>query len=92
MKRRRSTAREYGGQVYNDKLIRVFVDVPDTPENRAFFLSFKERLKSRFKQLDIWMTTELRRTRPPQTCPRWFRLLTFNSCRETIGNITTARV
>src|ERR1700722_5939103 len=37
---------EHGGQVYNDKLIRVFVDVPDTPENRAFFPSFKERLKS----------------------------------------------
>src|SRR5271166_5410570 len=48
---------EHGGQVYNDKLIRVFVDVPDTPENRAYFLPFKERLKSRFKQLDIWMTT-----------------------------------
>ncbi len=37
--------------------MRVFVDVPDTPESREFFASFKDRVKSRFKQIDIWMTT-----------------------------------
>jgi hypothetical protein len=48
---------EYDGEIYRDELFRVCVDAPDTPENRAFFLSFKERLKSRFKQIDIWMTS-----------------------------------
>ncbi|HTQ40487.1 MAG TPA: hypothetical protein VMJ32_15790 [Pirellulales bacterium] len=47
------------GQIYRDLSIRVFVDVTDTPENRQFFVDFKERLKERFQQLDIWMTTYL---------------------------------
>lgn len=42
---------------YRDSLARVFVDVPDTPENRGFFIRFKERLKERFQQLEIWLTT-----------------------------------
>jgi hypothetical protein len=45
------------GQSYRDDLVRVFVDVEDTAENRQFFLDFKERLKVRFGQLDIWITT-----------------------------------
>jgi hypothetical protein len=48
---------EHEGQSFQDQLIRVFVDVPDLPEHRAFFKEFKGRLKERFKQLDIWMTT-----------------------------------
>jgi hypothetical protein len=44
---------------YRDELVRVFVDVADTGENRAFFVSYKEQLKSRFQQLGIWMTTYL---------------------------------
>jgi hypothetical protein len=44
-------------QSYRDDLVRVFVDVPDTPENHRFFVEYKERLKTRFRQLDIWMTT-----------------------------------
>ena len=47
------------GQSYRDDLIRVFVDVPDSPESREYFVAAKERLKARFKQLDIWMTTYL---------------------------------
>lgn len=47
------------GQSYRDELVRVFVDVADTSENRAFFEEFKERLKARFRQLDIWVTTYL---------------------------------
>jgi hypothetical protein len=47
------------GQSYRDDLVRVFIDVPDTPENRQFFEEHKERLKTRFRQLDIWMTTYL---------------------------------
>jgi hypothetical protein len=47
------------GQSYRDDLVRVFVDVPDTPENRRFFEEYKEHLKTRFRQLDMWMTTYL---------------------------------
>ncbi len=45
------------GQLYRDDLVRVFVDVPDLPEHRQFFREYKERLKVRFQQLDIWMAT-----------------------------------
>ncbi len=48
---------EHGGQSYRDELVRVFVDVPDSAENRRFFEEFKERLKGRFRQIDIWLTT-----------------------------------
>jgi hypothetical protein len=48
---------QHENQVYQDKLARIFVDVPDEPTHRQFFLEFKEKLKTRFKQLDIWMTT-----------------------------------
>ena len=37
--------------------MRVVVDVDDLPENREFFRQFKERLKARFRQIDIWITT-----------------------------------
>lgn len=50
---------QHEGQVYRDDLVRVFVDVPDAPESREFFVGFKERVKARFRQLDIWMTTYL---------------------------------
>ena len=44
-------------QSYRDDLVRVFADVPDVPENRQFFDEFKQPLKTRFNQIDIWMTT-----------------------------------
>jgi hypothetical protein len=47
------------GESYRDDLIRVFIDVPDSPESREYFVAAKERLKERFRQLDIWMTTFL---------------------------------
>ena len=47
----------YQGQHYRDDLVRIFVDVADSSENRQFFGEFKERLKARFQQLDIWVTT-----------------------------------
>jgi hypothetical protein len=48
---------EHAGQTYADELVRVFVDVADTAENRKFFEGYKDRLKTRFRQLDIWLTT-----------------------------------
>ena len=47
----------FQGEVYRDELVRVFCDVPDTDDNRQFFVEFKQRLKVRFQQFDIWMTT-----------------------------------
>ena len=44
-------------EVYRDELIRLFVDTPDTPASKDFFIELKERLKMRFDQLDIWITT-----------------------------------
>jgi hypothetical protein len=40
-----------------DDLVRVFVDVAEGQEARDFFVQFKERLKERFAQWDIWITT-----------------------------------
>jgi hypothetical protein len=47
----------YQGERFYDELFRVFVDVEDKPEHAEFFRRYKEQLKSRFRQLDIWMTT-----------------------------------
>lgn len=43
--------------VYRDDLIRFFVDVPDRPEARQFFVDYKAQLKRRFQQIDIWITS-----------------------------------
>jgi len=48
---------QQAGKFYHDELMRVFADVPDKPENRQFFLEFKERMKNRFRQLDIYLTS-----------------------------------
>ena len=45
------------GVVFRDNLTRFFVDVPDLPEHRVFFKGFKEKLKRRFNQLDVWITS-----------------------------------
>lgn len=48
---------QHQDQVFRDDLMRTFVDVADTPENRAFFTQFKARIRESFQQVDIWMTT-----------------------------------
>ena len=48
---------EYRGKLHRDLNVRIFVDVLDTAENRQFFIDYKERLKERFQQIDIWLTT-----------------------------------
>lgn len=50
---------QHEGQAFRDDLARVLVDVTDLPENREFFPEFKERMKNRFRQVDIWVTTYL---------------------------------
>jgi hypothetical protein len=48
---------QHAGQVYRDDLMRIFVDVEDTQENRDFFRVFRERIRVRFQQIAIWMTS-----------------------------------
>jgi hypothetical protein len=44
------------GAAYDDALLRFVVDVgEDTPEVETFFREFKETLKERFEQLDVWI-------------------------------------
>jgi hypothetical protein len=43
----------FQGKSYRDELVRTYLDVPDLPENRQFFLDLKPRLMERFHQLDI---------------------------------------
>ena len=43
---------------YDDRLIRVRVDTEDKEENRAFLKEYKETLKVRFEQEDIWITAQ----------------------------------
>ena len=45
------------GRPFTDDLVRVFVDVPDTPENCKYFTDLKEQLKARFEQVEIWIAT-----------------------------------
>ena len=44
-------------KTFRDDLTRVFIDVRDSSSNKKFFRDFKERLKKRFNQMDIWITT-----------------------------------
>lgn len=45
------------GERFEDEHLRVVVDVEATLETRAFFTRFKEQLKSRFQQIDIWIVS-----------------------------------
>jgi hypothetical protein len=47
----------YQNQLYEDKLIRIIIDVPESQDSEAFFRQYKEVLKKRFKQIDIWITS-----------------------------------
>ena len=43
------------GQRFEDHHIRLLIDVDATPENRAFFREFKQKLKTQFRQIDLWI-------------------------------------
>ena len=45
------------GEHYEDVLVRVTVDVEDTPENRQFFIDFKNILLERFEQIEIYIVS-----------------------------------
>lgn len=48
---------QHEGILFRDNNTRLSLDVDDTADNRAFFVSLKEKLKRRFEQLDIWITS-----------------------------------
>src|SRR6266540_2783357 len=41
---------QHQGEVYQDELVRVFVDVENSPQNHEFFRQLKQRLRERFQQ------------------------------------------
>lgn len=46
----------YQGTIYHDQFLRVRLDLEDTSDNVQAVRDMKEILKSRFEQLDIWIT------------------------------------
>jgi len=46
-----------GEKTYRDELVRMFVDVPANPEHDHFFQDYKNTLKARFQQLELWVTS-----------------------------------
>ncbi|MFQ6043691.1 MAG: hypothetical protein ACE5PV_22790 [Candidatus Poribacteria bacterium] len=48
----------YQSTLYEDKLVRMRIDTEDIPSNLEFIRSYKEILKERFQQLDIWITAQ----------------------------------
>ena len=47
------------GILYRDDLVRLFIDIPDSPENREWMKQFKLRWKTRLQQLELWMVSYL---------------------------------
>ncbi len=47
---------KYGSTIYSDHLLRVRLDVDDTPEAWSAMRAIKEMLKLRVDQIDIWIT------------------------------------
>jgi hypothetical protein len=45
------------GTRYEDSLVRIVVDVEDTPDNRQFFVDWKPTLRERFQQIEIYFTS-----------------------------------
>ena len=46
----------YESTRYSDQLVRVRIDLEDTPVNWQAVRDTKETLKERFEQVDIWIT------------------------------------
>ena len=48
---------KYGLTRYRDRLLRIRVDTDDA-DATAFLQAYKETLKDRFRQIDIWITAQ----------------------------------
>jgi len=38
-----------------DNLVKIVVDIPDTPENRKWMREYKQRWRSQLRQIELWM-------------------------------------
>lgn len=47
----------HNGARFEDISVRLVVDVPDTPENRQFFVDWKPVLLERFVQIEIYIVS-----------------------------------
>ena len=47
----------HGGAVYRDNLVKIVVDVPNSPANRRWMKDYKSRWKARLEQLDLWLVS-----------------------------------
>lgn len=47
----------HGGVLYEDKLVRMVVDLPDVRANRRWMKEFKKRWKDQLEQLELWMVS-----------------------------------
>jgi len=48
----------YQNVTYHDRLVRLRIDVPDSAATRSFIRSYKQTLKKRFRQKDVWITVQ----------------------------------
>jgi|SRR5437867_3076100 len=48
---------QHEGAIFRDSNTRLILEVDDSPQNRSFFVDLKEKLKARFQQLDIRITS-----------------------------------
>ena len=46
-----------GGVTYRDDLVRLVVDVSDTPAHRQWMKQFKVRWRVRLEQIELWMVS-----------------------------------
>lgn len=45
------------GSVYSDQLCRFVIDVQDSAENQRWMKGYRDRWKSRLKQLELWLVS-----------------------------------
>ena len=47
----------HGDAIYRDNLVRLVIDLPDSPANRRWMKAFKDRWKTKLEQLELWMVS-----------------------------------
>jgi hypothetical protein len=45
----------HGGVIVRDNLAKIIVDVPDLVSNRRWMKQFRDRWRSMFEQVQLWM-------------------------------------
>jgi len=48
---------KYQGTLYEDRLLRLIVDVEGSRPADEFFREYKEVLKAGFEQIDVWISS-----------------------------------